>query len=72
MAPAPIFRYGLPSAIGNRNGISRMSTNLPPRSSIASRGRVGTASNNMGMARPMTAVRAAGYSSAGPAAKSSI
>lgn len=66
VAPPPIFHYGLPSAMGNRSGISRMGTAYKQNALTSSRGRIGTgiASHN-GPARPMTAVRAAGYSSAG-------
>lgn len=67
-AVPPLFRYGLPpSAAGNRIGAaSRMLTaagGSALRSSMASRMR--TAGNATHVNRPMTAVRAAGYTSAG-------
>ncbi|KAI1722263.1 tetratricopeptide repeat domain-containing protein [Ditylenchus destructor] len=68
----PLFRYGMPpSAAGGRfsGAQSRMMTGagpgataLGPRSALASRMRTGTTS---AVNRPMTAVRAAGYTSAG-------
>lgn len=64
IAPPPIFNYELSSAIKNQTG-SRMGT--ATRLLMVNRG--GGRPISMGMAsgpaRPMTAVRAAGYSSAG-------
>ncbi|KAI1731152.1 tetratricopeptide repeat domain-containing protein [Ditylenchus destructor] len=68
----PLFRYGMPpSAAGGRfsGAQSRMmtaagpgATAMGPRSALASRMRTGTTT---AVNRPMTAVRAAGYTSAG-------
>jgi len=67
--PPSLFRYGIQSSLGGRMSTSMATATgnrTALRSSMGSRARTGAGGANAEPAnRPMTAVRAAGYSSAG-------